>query len=102
MKISKFFKFVAKTVTVAVAIGSIVYIVKDIIDKKSSDNFDDTWDEDFEDDFDDMFEDDEEDSASGREYVKVNPSKMASDDSDTDAAEDADPENDTNDAETTK
>ena len=101
MKISEFFKFVAKTVTDAVAIGSIAYIVKDIIDKKSSDNFDDTWDEDFEDDFDDMFEDDEEDTASNREYVKVNPSKMASDSSETDTAKDADAKEDTNDTETT-
>ena len=44
MKIGKFFKAIMKTVTVAIAIGSIAYIIKDILDKKASDNFDDTWD----------------------------------------------------------
>ena len=79
MKISNFFKFVAKTATVAVAVGSIAYIVKDVMDKKASDNFDDTWDDDFDDDFDDMFddEDDAEEVVANREYVKIDPSKMA-------------------------
>ena len=56
MKIGKFFKFVIKTLAAAIAIGSIAYIVKDIMDKKASDNFDDTWDDDLDEDFDDMFE----------------------------------------------
>ena len=73
MKIGNFFKFVAKTATVAVAVGSIAYIVKDVMDKKSSDNFDDDWDE----DFDDMFDDDEEEVVTDREYVTIDPSKMA-------------------------
>ena len=79
MKISNLFKFVAKTATVAVAVGSIAYIVKDVMDKKASDNFDDTWDDDFDDDFDDMFddEDDAEEVIANREYVKIDPSKMA-------------------------
>ena len=79
MKIGKFFKFVAKTATVAVAVGSIAYIVKDVLDKKASDNFDDTWDDDFDDDFDDMFddEDDAEEVVANREYVKMDPSNMA-------------------------
>ena len=81
MKISKFFKFLAKTATFAVAVGSIVYIVKDVMDKKSSDNFDDAWDDDFDDDFDDMFDDEEDGDAeevvANREYVKIDPSKMA-------------------------
>ena len=82
MKIGNFFKFVAKTATVAVAVGSIAYIVKDVMDKKSSDNFDDDWDEDFDDDFDDMFddediEDDAEEVVANREYVTIDPSKMA-------------------------
>lgn len=34
MKIGKFFKFVIKTLTAAIAVGSIVYIVKDIMVKK--------------------------------------------------------------------
>ena len=59
MKIGKFFKFVAKTATVAVAVGSIAYIVKDVLDKKASDNFDDTWDDDFDDDSLDDFDDDD-------------------------------------------
>ena len=45
MKIGKFFKAIMKTVTVAIAIGSIAYIIKDILDKKASDNFDDTCEE---------------------------------------------------------
>lgn len=74
MKIGKFFKFVIKTLTAAIAVGSIIYIIKDIMDKKASDNFDDTWD----DDFDDMFDDeDSEDVTSTREYVKMDPSKMS-------------------------
>mgnify|MGYP007066604072 CR=1 FL=1 len=73
MKIGKFFKFVIKTLTVAIAIGSIAYIIKDIMDKKASDNFDDTWDDDLDEDFDDMFED----VTSTREYVKMDPSKMS-------------------------
>lgn len=74
MKIGKFFKFVIKTLTAAIAVGSIIYIIKDIMDKKASDNFDDTWDE----DFDDMFDDeDSEDVTSTREYVKMDPSKMS-------------------------
>jgi hypothetical protein len=77
MKISNFFKFVAKTATVAVAVGSIAYIVKDVMDKKSSDNFDDAWDDDFDEDFDDMFDDDEEEVVTDREYVTIDPSKMA-------------------------
>lgn len=78
MKIGKIFKFVAKTVTAAVAVGSIAYIVKDVMDKKASDNFDDTWDDDFDDDFDDMFDDEEEEEiVANREYVKIDPSKMA-------------------------
>ena len=81
MKISKFFKFLAKTATLAIAVGSIAYIVKDMMDKKSSDNFDDSWDEDFDDDFEDMFDDEEvdgdEEVAANREYVKIDPSKMA-------------------------
>lgn len=80
MKIGKFFKFVLKTVTTAVAIGSIAYIVKDVMDKQSSDNFDDTWDDDFDEDFDDMFDDEteaEEEAPANREYVKMDPSKMA-------------------------
>ena len=76
MKIGNFFKFVAKTATVAVAVGSIAYIVKDVMDKKSSDNFDDAWDDDFDEDFDDMF-DDEEEVVTDREYVKIDSSKMA-------------------------
>ena len=51
MKIGKFFKFVIKTLAAAIAIGSIAYIVKDIMDKKASDNFDDTWDDDLDEDF---------------------------------------------------
>ena len=77
MKIGNFFKFVAKTATVAVAVGSIAYIVKDVMDKKSSDNFDDAWDDDFDEDFDDMFDDDEEEVVTDREYVTIDPSKMA-------------------------
>ena len=81
MKISKFFKFVAKTATVAVAVGSIAYIVKDVMDKKASDNFDDDWDDDFDDDFEDMFDDKDEEVdeevVANREYVKIDPSKMA-------------------------
>ena len=60
MKIGKFFKAIMKTVTVAIAIGSIAYIIKDILDKKASDNFDDTWDDALDEDFDDMFDDSEE------------------------------------------
>lgn len=78
MKIGKFFKFVIKTLAAAIAIGSIAYIVKDIMDKKASDNFDDTWDDDLDEDFDDMFDDeDSEDVTSTREYVKIDPSKMS-------------------------
>ena len=77
MKIGNFFKFVAKTATVAVAVGSIAYIVKDVMDKKSSDNFDDAWDDDFDDDFNDMFDDDEEEVVTDREYVKIDSSKIA-------------------------
>ena len=78
MKIGKFFKALFKTLTVAVALGSIAYIVKDMLDKKASDNFDDTWDDDSDEDFDDMFDDDEaESAAANREYVKMDPSKMA-------------------------
>ena len=78
MKIGKFFKAIMKTVTVAIAIGSIAYIIKDIMDKKTSDNFDDTWDDDLDEDFDDMFDDvDSEDVTSTREYVKMDPSKMS-------------------------
>lgn len=77
MKIGKFFKGIMKTATVAVAIGSIAYIIKDILDKKASDNFDDTWDDALDEDFDDMFDDSEEDDAStSREYVKMDSSKM--------------------------
>lgn len=77
MKIGKFFKGIMKTVTVAVAIGSIAYIIKDILDKKASDNFDDTWDDALDEDFDDMFDDSEEEDASpSREYVKMDSSKM--------------------------
>ena len=77
--------------------------VKDIIDKKASDNFDDTWDEDFEDDFEDMFEDDTADAVTNREYVKVNPSKVAAESSEDESAvpEDKDvSEEDTKDKET--
>lgn len=79
MKIGKFFKFVLKALTTAVAIGSIVYIIKDVMDKHASDNFDDTWDDDFDEDFDDMFQDhaETEESTGNREYVKMDPSKMA-------------------------
>ena len=78
MKIGKFFKFVIKTLTAAIAVGSIVYIVKDIMDKKASDNFDDTWDDDLDEDFDDMFDDeDSEDVTRTREYVQMDPSKMS-------------------------
>ena len=79
MKIGKFFKAIMKTVTVAIAIGSIAYIIKDILDKKASDNFDDTWDDALDEDFDDMFDDSEEteeDTSSSREYVKMDSSKM--------------------------
>ncbi len=77
MKIGKFFKAIMKTVTVAIAIGSIAYIIKDILDKKASDNFDDTWDDALDEDFDDMFDDsEEEDTSSSREYVKMDSSKM--------------------------
>lgn len=78
MKIRKFFKFIAKTAIVAVAVGSIAYIIKDMLDKKSSDNFDDTWDDDFDADFDtnaDTAEDDE--PVANREYVKIDASKIA-------------------------
>ena len=49
------------------------------MDKHASDNFDDTWDDDFDEDFDDMFEDhaETEESTGNREYVKMDPSKMA-------------------------
>jgi hypothetical protein len=90
MKIGKFFKFVLKTLTAAIALGSIAYIIKDMMDKKASDNFDDTWDDDFDEDFDDLFDDEasedkaSEDKASEdgdvaptREYVKMEPSKMS-------------------------
>lgn len=78
MKIKNFFKFVAKTATIAIAVGSIAYIVKDMMDKKSSDNFDDTWDDDFDDDFDTVSDDDDADEAvTNREYVKIDPSKIA-------------------------
>lgn len=78
MKIGKFFKLVIKTLTAAIAIGSIAYIVKDIMDKKASDNFDDTWDDDLDDDFDDMFDDEDSEDVTGtREYVKMDPSKMS-------------------------
>ena len=77
-KIVKFLKFVINTLTAAIAIGSIAYIIKDIMDKKTSDNFDDTWDDDLDEDFDDMFDDvDSEDVTSTREYVKMDPSKMS-------------------------
>lgn len=77
MKIGKFFKAIMKTVTVAIAIGSIAYIIKDILDKKASDNFDDTWDDALDEDFDDMFDNsEEEDTSSSREYVKMDSSKM--------------------------
>ncbi|MDD3221187.1 MAG: hypothetical protein EOM34_13250 [Clostridia bacterium] len=80
MKIGNFFKAVIKTLTVAVAIGSIAYIIKDILDKKASDNFDDTWDDNLDEDFDDMFDDGEtEETSSSREYVKMDPSKMTTD-----------------------
>nr|WP_291235336.1 hypothetical protein [Frisingicoccus sp.] len=80
MKIGKVFKFILKTLTTAIAIGSIVYIVKDIMDKKASDNFDDTWDDDFDDDFNDMFDDEEtENVVPNREYVKMDPTKMSAD-----------------------
>lgn len=77
MKIGKFFKAVIKTMTLAIAIGSIAYIIKDILDKKASDNFDDTWDDNLDEDFDDMFDDDAEEPAASREYVKVDPAKMS-------------------------
>ena len=78
MKIGKFLKFVIKTLTAAIAIGSIAYIIKDIMDNKNSYNFDDTWDDDLYEDFDDMFDDvDSEDVTSTREYVKMDPSKMS-------------------------
>lgn len=78
MKIGKFFKFVIKTLAAAIAIGSIAYIVKDMMDKKASDNFDDTWDDDLDEDFDDMFDDeDSEDVTNTREYVKIDPSKIS-------------------------
>ena len=48
------------------------------MDRKASDNFDDTWDDDLDEDFDDMFDDeDSEDVTSTREYVKMDPSKMS-------------------------
>lgn len=74
MKIKNFFKFVAKTATIAIAVGSIAYIVKDMMDKKSSDNFDDKWDDDFDDDFDTVSDTDE--AVTNREYVKIDPSKI--------------------------
>ena len=86
MKIGKVFKFILRTLTTAIAIGSIVYIVKDIMDKKASDNFDDTWDDDFDDDDDfdyddEEFADDEETEkvVPNREYVKMDPTKMSAD-----------------------
>ena len=80
MKIGNFFKAVIKTLIAAIAIGSIVYIIKDILDKKASDNFDDSWDDDFDEDFEDMFDESDsesEDSSVNREYVKIDPTKMS-------------------------
>lgn len=77
MKIGKLFKALLKMITVAIAAGSAAYIVKDILDARDSDNFDDTWEDDFDEDFDDL--DKEPEAVMTREYVKVDPSKIASD-----------------------
>lgn len=76
MKLSKFFKFVTKIAAIAIAVGSIAYIIKDMMDKKASDNFDDTWDDAFDDDF-DTDDSDADEAVANREYVKIDTSKIA-------------------------
>lgn len=67
----KFFKFIFGTLSLATLAAGVYYLYKNIINKDSSDEF-----EDFEDEFED-FDSDEEDSTEpikkdGREYVSIN------------------------------
>ncbi len=75
MKIGKLIKAVLKLITVAIVIGTAVYVIKDILDTRNSDNFDDVWEDDFDDNQDVHDQTSEE---VPREYIKVDPVKTAS------------------------
>ncbi len=72
-KIGKFLGFIFKVTALAISFGGIAYIIKDILDKKSSDNFDDDWDEEVDDEA-------KEDSAKAIEREYLNISRTAPED----------------------
>lgn len=70
MKLKNAVKFLVKSAVVVGAVGGIVYLVKDKMDKRAMEyDFDDDFDDDFEDDIDDT--DMEEDLTCEREYVDI-------------------------------
>lgn len=91
----KFGKFVVAAVSAAAFAGGAYYLVKNVINKDSSDEFDDFEDE-FDDfDFNNEGETDVPATPENREYVTLNISKeeedsQAADAQDTEAAEEAD------------
>jgi hypothetical protein len=82
----KFGKFLFGTISLAALAGGVFYFFKNVVNKKSSDDFEDFEDDldDF-DDLDDIDTDDSEDSESStdaREYVTINLTEEKSDSTD--------------------
>lgn len=73
VNMKKFSKFIFGTISVAALAGGVIYFFKNVLNKDSSDDF-----EDFEDDFEDFDMDDEEEDTmnsvedDSRGYVKIN------------------------------
>ena len=80
----KFGKFIFTTVSLAAVIGSAVYVVKNILNKESSDEFDDSFDD---------FDFDDEEEPSSREYVTININDPVKDEASTDETNDTEQEN---------
>ena len=84
MQMKKFGKFIFTTVSLAAVIGSAVYVVKNILNKESSDEFDDSFDD---------FDFDDEEEPSSREYVTININDPVKDEASTDETNDTEQEN---------